>query len=80
MGGPTRTSVPRWPSGDFAEAVDVFQKALALEPNSVAAHMNLGMALREKGDLTGALEHLRGVAAAIPGQRRTPVRARADTA
>ena len=27
----------------------MFQKALALEPNSVAAHLNLGMALRETG-------------------------------
>ena len=35
-GGPTRTSAPRWSqSGDFAEAVEVFQKALALEPNSL---------------------------------------------
>ena len=37
----------------LAEAVAVFQKALALEPNSLAAHLNLGMALREKGDLDG---------------------------
>ena len=42
--------------------------------------MNLGMALREKGDLTGALEHLRGVAAADPGNAGLRYRARADTA
>ena len=53
-------------SGDYAEAVEVFQRALALEPNSVGAHLNLGMALREKGDLEAALEHLKGVAAAEP--------------
>ena len=53
-------------SGDFAEAVDVFEKALALEPNSLAAHMNLGLALREKGDLEAALEHLRRVASGDP--------------
>ena len=29
----------------------MFQKALALEPNSEAAHLNLAMALRETGDL-----------------------------
>ncbi len=44
----------------------MFQKALALEPNSLAAHMNLGMALREKGDTEAALEHLRRVAAGDP--------------
>ena len=57
-------------SGDSAEAVAVFQKALALEPNSVAAHLNLGMALREKGDLDAALEHLRPVAPPIPTNAR----------
>jgi len=34
--------------GELAGAVEAFQKALALEPNSLAAHMNLGVALREK--------------------------------
>ena len=46
----------------------VFQRALALDPNSVGAHLNLGMALREKGDLDAALEHLKRVAAAEPKQ------------
>ena len=44
----------------------MFKQALALEPNSVGAHLNLGTALREKGDLEGALEHLRRVADAEP--------------
>ncbi len=39
----------------------MFRKALALEPESMAAHFNLGMALREKGDLAAALQHLRRV-------------------
>ncbi len=51
-------------SGDFTGAVTVFRKALALEPDSLAAHLNLGRALRETGDLDGALEHLKVVAAA----------------
>ena len=44
----------------------MFEKALALEPNSLAAHSNLGMALREKGDTEAALEHLRRVASGDP--------------
>ena len=59
-GGPTRIWDPCWPRAvTLPEAVAVFQKALALEPNSLAAHLNLGMALRDKGDLDAALEHLR---------------------
>ena len=46
----------------MAEAVEVFTKALALEPGNLAAHMNFGVALREKGDPEGALEHMRRVA------------------
>ena len=52
---PTRILAPRWRSGDLDEAVAVFRKALALEPDSLAAHFNLGMALRDNGDLSGAL-------------------------
>ena len=54
-------------SGDLDEAVEVFRKALALEPNNTGAHFNLGMALREKGDLDAALHHLRRVVEAEPG-------------
>ena len=53
-------------SGDYAGAVQVFRQALALEPNSVGAHLNLGTALRETGNLDEALEHLRKVAEANP--------------
>ena len=45
----------------------MFRKALALEPESIAAHFNLGMALREKGDLDAALHHLRRVVEAEAG-------------
>ena len=67
-------------SGDFAEAVAVFQKALALEPNSLGAHLNLGMALREKGDLEAALRAPAACRRGRSGQRRHPLRARADAA
>ena len=80
-GAPTRTSVPRLAqSGDYAEAVEVFQRALALEPNSVGAHLNLGMALaREGGSRRGAgtPETCRRRRAE---ERRYSVRARADAA
>ena len=67
MPGPTPTlGSALAKSGELAEAVEVFQKALALEPNNLAAHMNLGVALREKGDAEGALVHLRRVAGADP--------------
>jgi Flp pilus assembly protein TadD len=46
--------------------VTAFQKALTLEPSSWAAHLNLGLALRENGDGAGALVHLRRVAQAQP--------------
>ena len=64
---PTRTWDPRWRRAvTTIEAVTVFEQALTLEPNSVGAHMNLGLALREKGDLEGALTHLQRVADADP--------------
>jgi len=53
-------------SGELAEAVNAFSKALALQPNPTT-RMNLGLALREKGDTAEALVHLRRVARA---QRR----------
>ena len=47
----------------------MFQKALALEPNSEAAHLNLGMALREPGNPDAALEHLQPVGDRQPHER-----------
>src|SRR6185295_12316467 len=35
-------------SGDYPEAVSVFEKALKLEPNAVGAHYALGVALRQQ--------------------------------
>ena len=58
----------------------MFRKALALEPEAMGAHFNLGMALREKGDFDAALNHLRRVVEADPGNCVDALRARTDTA
>jgi tetratricopeptide (TPR) repeat protein len=40
----------------FSEAADQFRKAIAAQPDSLPAHINLGAALSQTGDLAGALE------------------------
>jgi Flp pilus assembly protein TadD len=45
-------------AGRFDEAADAFRKAVAVSPTSVAARVNLGMALAQTGDAVGAREHL----------------------
>jgi tetratricopeptide (TPR) repeat protein len=39
----------------FSEAVDQFRKAIAAEPNSLPAHINLGATLTQTGDQAGAI-------------------------
>ncbi|HET9361763.1 MAG TPA: tetratricopeptide repeat protein [Vicinamibacterales bacterium] len=45
-------------AGRFQEAADAFSKAVAASPASVAARVNLGMALAQTGDAVGARGHL----------------------
>ena len=40
----------------FSEAADLFRKALAAQPDSLPAHINLGAALTQTGDLPGAVK------------------------
>ena len=63
---PTPISAPRSPRAATSPRPSTFQKALALEPNSLGAQMNLGLALREQGDLDTALDHLGASSPAIP--------------
>jgi serine/threonine protein kinase len=49
------------------ERVRWFQAAVATHPESSAAHMGLGVALRDKGDLEGAIAELREVLRLDPG-------------
>lgn len=39
----------------FSEAADLFRKAIAAQPDSLPAHLNLGAALSQTGDLPGAI-------------------------
>ncbi|HXF05829.1 MAG TPA: tetratricopeptide repeat protein [Blastocatellia bacterium] len=48
--------------GKLAEAEMVLCKILALKPNDAQMQATLGMALRQKGDLTAALEAYRTAA------------------
>jgi tetratricopeptide (TPR) repeat protein len=41
----------------YNEAIDEFHQAIKANRNSLAAHVNLGMALSQTGDLKGAAEH-----------------------
>ncbi|HEX4145239.1 MAG TPA: tetratricopeptide repeat protein [Pirellulales bacterium] len=43
----------------FAEAIDQFRRAVAIEPKSFRAHANLGMALAQTNQLAEASEHIR---------------------
>jgi Flp pilus assembly protein TadD len=45
-------------AGRFPEAADAFSTAVAVSPASVAARVNLGMALAQTGDASGAREQL----------------------
>jgi len=45
-------------AGQFAGAADVFRRALAASPGSVAAHANLGVTLSQLGQLDEAIPHL----------------------
>src|SRR5215510_4573934 len=41
----------------YAEAIDEFRRAIAANRDSLSAHVNLGVALTQTGDLKGAAEH-----------------------
>ena len=52
----------------YAEAVAEFRKAVASRPDSVTAHINLGAALSQTGDLKGAIEQLEEALRLEPGR------------
>ena len=53
--------------GNWKEAAEIFQKALRLQPTSVDARLNLGIALANGYDLQGALEQFSGAVRLSPG-------------
>jgi Flp pilus assembly protein TadD len=44
---------------EYAGAIAEFKKAIAIDPKHVGAHTNLGVALKEKGDVKGAIGEYR---------------------
>ena len=51
----------------YAEAVTEFRRALSASPDSVTAHVNLGAALTQTGDLNGAREQFEATLRIDPG-------------
>jgi tetratricopeptide (TPR) repeat protein len=43
----------------FSEAAEQFRQAVAAQPDNITAHLNLGAALTQTGDLAGAIEEFR---------------------
>ena len=52
----------------YEEAVNEFRKAVAANPESVAARVNLGAALTQSGDLNGAVEQFEAALRIEPGK------------
>ena len=48
-------------AGQWAAAADLFERALALDPENAGLRLRLGRALRRMGDLRGAEDQLRGI-------------------
>ena len=51
----------------YAEAIAEFRRAIAAKPDSVTAHVNLGAALTQTGDLKGAAEQFENTLRIDPG-------------
>lgn len=54
--------------GDSRRAQQYFERAIELEPSSVGAQANLGLALAEQGQLQAALAHYEKLIAAYPAE------------
>ena len=52
----------------YADAVTEFRKAVAAKPDSVTAHINLGAALTQAGDVNGAVEQFEEALRLEPGR------------
>ena len=70
---PTTTSPSlSTPRVGSTSAIDHFQQALSIDPESAALHNNLGMALRARGRLDEAIEHLRESVSINPNSTSRP--------
>jgi Flp pilus assembly protein TadD len=52
--------------GDLHASIALLRKAEAADPRNPAVHLNLGMALAEQNDMSGAERHFRAALAADP--------------
>ncbi|MGH9373008.1 MAG: tetratricopeptide repeat protein [Vicinamibacterales bacterium] len=59
-----------WNQNDYARALEAFQRAVDVGPDSAEAHNWLGVALSEKADLPGAIALFRKAIALDPGYGR----------
>ena len=50
-----KTGLRQIASGDHSAGVATFKSCIQMRPDQAAAHANLGMALRDRGDFVGAL-------------------------
>jgi len=57
----TRAQVSHW-----RDTVTLFRQALAVAPESLLAHHNLGIALSQRGDMAGAMSHFKRALAIDP--------------
>jgi len=58
--------------GDWSQSIGQFREALRLEPNYAAAHYNLGLALREKGEAGAASAEFQRAKELDPSLRSPP--------
>lgn len=54
----------------FPDAATVYRRILELTPDDAEAHNDLGLALHQAGDISGAIEHLKAAIAKGPEQQR----------
>jgi tetratricopeptide (TPR) repeat protein len=57
--------------GRYEEALVVFQKAMAINPNHIESHINLGILFKKKGQWENAIESYQKALAIDPLHRET---------
>ncbi|MBD1827796.1 tetratricopeptide repeat protein [Microcoleus vaginatus GB1-A2] len=66
-----RLGVDLQQQADFGGAIECYERAIAIDPNYVAAHSNLGVVKQQTGQLTQAIAHYRQALAIDPNLAET---------